>query len=404
MPQFLTLDDVDLKGKTVLVRADLNVPMQAGKITDYNRVNRLLPTLRELMDKGAKIVLISHFGRPKGEYVPSMSLAPLTDALSDALGGVDVHFGVDCIGGEAREAIEHTAFGELVLLENLRFHPEEGTNDAGFAEQLAQLGDIFVNDAFSCSHRAHASVVGITEHLPAVAGRLMQDELEALSKALETPQRPLAAIVGGSKVSTKIPLLEQLVEKVNTLIIGGGMANTFLHARGKQVGASLCEKDMRETVDAILTKARNTGCDILLPSDVIVAKAFEKQAPNRVITPSEISEDEMILDIGPISINSIYQALLQSKTLVWNGPVGAFETSPFDISTAQIARLVASLTQQGKLVSIAGGGDTVAALRHAGLAKELTYLSSAGGAFLEWMEGKELPGVAALRHHARHAA
>lgn len=403
MPHTLTLDDIDVTGKTVLVRADLNVPMQHGKVSDYNRIKRLLPTIDELSKAGAKVVLLSHFDRPKGKYVPSMSLAPLADALSDKW-GKPVHFGSDCIGSDARRAVDALQPGHVTLLENLRFYAGEEGNDTQFAKALAELGDVYVNDAFSCSHRAHASIVGIPAHIPAAAGRLMQDELQALGAALDTPDRPLAAIIGGAKVSSKLKLLDHMVEKVDVLIIGGGMANTFLHAQGKEVGASLCEKDLAETAQSILAKAATTGCQIILPSDVMLAKEFRNSPPCRLAKIGDIETDEMILDVGPVTLERIMDALETCKTLVWNGPLGAFETTPFDVSTSQITRIIASLTVRGRLVSIAGGGDTVSALRHAGLAEAVTYLSTAGGAFLEWLEGKPLPGIDALHKAAKKAA
>ncbi len=402
-PSYHTLDDLNPKGRTVLVRADLNVPMQRGRITDHNRIMRLLPTLRELLDKQARLVVLSHFDRPDGKYVPSMSLAPLADALGEAL-DTNVHFGVDSIGREAKKAIAQINPGEIILMENLRFHAEEEANDPMFAAQLAELGEVYVNDAFSCSHRAHASIDGIAAHLPAYAGRLMQEELEALGSILTNPERPLAAIVGGAKVSSKLALLKNLVSFVDRLIIGGGMANTFLHAQGKPVGASLCEKDLAETARDILAEAAKTGCCIILPEDVMLATEFRAYPSCRLAKIGDIRDDEMMLDVGPVTLERIVQALEGSKTLVWNGPLGAFETPPFDVSTSQITRIIASLSVRGRLKSIAGGGDTVSSLRHAGLADSVTYLSTAGGAFLEWLEGNPLPGIEALKHAAKKAA
>lgn len=400
--RYPTLDRLDVAKKRVLLRADLNVPMQRGKVSDATRIARLLPTIRHLMERQARTVILSHFGRPDGQYVTSMSLAPLADALSEAL-GTYVKFGVDCRGEEARRAVEALAPGEVLLLENLRFHAEEEANDPVFARDLASLGDLYVNDAFSCSHRAHASVVGIAQHLPSAAGRLMEEELSALGSALLKPKRPVVAIVGGSKISTKLLLLEHLVEKVNMLVIGGGMANTFLYAQGVDVGASLCEKDLKDTANRILHHAEKVGCEILLPSDVVVAKQFAPHAPCRVISPDDIQPDEMILDLGPMSVAEIAATIADAKTLLWNGPVGAFEVPPFDNATVSIARIAASLTAEGVLNSVAGGGDTVAVIQHAGLGDQVSYLSTAGGAFLEWLEGKTLPGVAALLEQKKAA-
>lgn len=394
--RFRTLEDVDLAGKAVLVRLDLNVPMHSGKVTDRTRILRQLPTIEHLIAARARVIIIAHFDRPKGKFVPSMSLAPLVDALSHALGGREVKFGVDSVGTPAQDAVSRLAPGEVMLLENLRFHAEEEANDREFSRALASLADVYVNDAFSCSHRAHASVVGVTEFLPALAGRLMQEELHTLSAMFHAPKRPLAAMVGGSKVSTKLALLEHLIEKVDVLMIGGAMANTFLFAEGISVGASLVEPDLKDTALRILQKAHKRGCEILLPTDVVAAEALAPQAPGLVVSARAIPEHYKVLDIGPRTVAAWAAKLEECQSLVWNGPVGAFETSPFDVSTACLARSVAGLTRAGALKSIAGGGDTVAALTHAGVAEQLSYLSTAGGAFLEWLEGKELPGVAAL--------
>lgn len=391
-----TLETLDVTGKTVLVRLDLNVPMQAGRVTDDTRIRRVIPTLQYLLERDAKVVILSHLGRPKGQYDPAQSLAPLVDALSAMLWDRPVKFSPDCVGNTARMAVESANPGDVILMENLRFHKEEQGNDAAFASEMAKLGDAFVNDAFSCSHRAHASVVGINAHLPSAAGRLMEEEVGALTRVLSAPAKPLTAIVGGSKVSTKLELLGNLLAKVDHLIIGGAMANTFLHAQGINVGVSLCEKEMADTARAILKQAQDSGCSIHLPSDVICARQFAPHARSVVCDVKDIPADAMILDIGPRSLMALAQVIGQSKTLVWNGPVGAFETAPFDSSTVQIARLVAGASRAGTLHSVAGGGDTVAALSHAGLSQELSYLSTAGGAFLEWLEGKELPGLAAL--------
>jgi phosphoglycerate kinase len=396
-----TLESLDVTGKTVLVRLDLNVPMQAGRVTDATRINRIVPTLQYLMERDAKVVILSHLGRPKG-FDPGQSLAPLVDALSAALWDRPVKFAPDCVGSAAKMAVEGAAKGDVILMENLRFHPEEKANDPEFGRAMASLGDVYVNDAFSCSHRAHASVVGISPYLPSAAGRLMQEEVEALSSVLANPARPLTAIVGGSKVSTKLELLSNLLDKVDNLVIGGAMANTFLHAQGMPMGASLCEVDMAETARAILAKATSSNCRIVLPVDAVVATKFKAHAPAMVCNVDAIPADGMMLDVGPRSLMMLYDVIAQSKTLVWNGPVGAFETSPFDATTVQLARMVAA-SRGGALHSVAGGGDTVAALAHAGLSTELSYLSTAGGAFLEWLEGKELPGIAALIQATGHA-
>jgi phosphoglycerate kinase len=397
MAGFRTLDSVRVAGRTVLIRLDLNVPMQDGEVTDRTRIERAVRTLRELSAGGAKIVILSHFGRPKGERQASMSLAPLREHLAKALPGIEVSFVGDCIGDEVEEKIRKLRYGHVLLLENLRFHPGEEKNDPAFADQLAALGDIFVNDAFSCAHRAHASVTGLAERLPSVAGRLMQEEIEALESALERPERPVAAVVGGAKVSTKLELLGNLIEKVNILILGGGMANTFLYAQGTPIGASLCEKDMAETAKAIMAKAEEIGCEILLPIDAAVAKDF-KPGVDAVTAPVEmVPDDGMILDIGPVTQELFEDRLAECRTVVWNGPLGAFEIEPFDAGTTELAIAAAEMTKSGRLLSVAGGGDTVAALSHAGVLGQFSYISAAGGAFLEWMEGKELPGVAVLR-------
>lgn len=391
-----TLDSCDVAGKTVLVRLDLNVPMQAGRVIDDTRIRRIIPTLQHLIERDAKVVVISHLGRPEGKYDPSFSLAPLVDALSEALWDRPVKFAPDCVGSTAKMAVDAAQPGDVVLMENLRFHPEEEANDPEFARQLASVADMFVNDAFSCSHRAHASVVGVAAYLPGVAGRLMQEEVEALTRVLSAPEKPVIAIVGGSKVSTKLDLLGNLAEKVDTLVIGGAMANTFLLAQGHGVGASKVEKDMVATARTILDEAAGKGCEIVLPVDVVASTRFAAHAPNVICDAAAVPGDGMILDIGPRSLARLVGLLAASKTFVWNGPVGAYETVPFDASSVVIARAAAGLTAEGKLHSVAGGGDTVAVLAHAGLQGSLSYLSSAGGAFLEWLEGKELPGIAAL--------
>ncbi len=393
-----TLESLDVTGKTVLVRVDLNVPMQAGRVTDATRITRVVPTLQYLMERHAKVVILSHLGRPKG-FDPAQSLAPLVDALSHALWDRPVKFSPDCVGNSARLAVEGAEDGDVILMENLRFHKEEEANDPEFARAMAALGDCYVNDAFSCSHRAHASIVGLNPYLPSAAGRLMQEEVTALTRVLAEPERPLTAIVGGSKVSTKLALLGNLVAKVDRLIIGGAMANTFLHAQGIAVGASLCERDMADTARQILQQADAAGCRIVLPVDAVVATKFAPHATNIVCDIASIPPDGMMLDIGPRSLKELHDVITTSKTLVWNGPVGAFETAPFDATTVQLARLVALASREGTLHSVAGGGDTVAALAHAGVSQQLSYLSTAGGAFLEWLEGKELPGIAALMNH-----
>ena len=396
MVAFKTIDDIELRGKRALVRVDLNVPMKDGRVSESSRIEGAARTIEELAQGGARVIVLSHFDRPKGKIVPAMSLAPLVGPLSEALGGRPVGFAGDCIGEKTREAAARLGEGEVLLLENLRFHAGEEANDAAFAGALAELGDLYVNDAFSAAHRAHASTVGLARLLPAAAGRLMQAELEHLEKALGDPARPLGAIVGGAKVSTKLALLGNLIAKVDCLIIGGGMANTFLYAQGIEIGSSLCERDMAQTARDILAKAERSGCRVLLPMDALVAPALAPGVKTRTVPLSRILPDEMILDIGPGSVEAVIAQLEALRTLVWNGPVGAFETPPFDRGTNEIAREVAHRTASGKLLSVAGGGDTVAALAHAGVLDRLSYVSSAGGAFLEWLEGRELPGVAAL--------
>jgi len=395
MSDFKTIDAEKVDGKRVLVRVDLNVPMKDGKVTDATRIERAVPTLSELADKGAKVIVLSHFGRPDGKRVPGMSLRSLVEPLAKALGR-PVAFADDCIGDVAAEAVKALKAGDVLLLENLRFHKEEERNDKGFVDALSILGDLYVNDAFSTAHRAHASTEGIAHRLPAVAGRLMQEELEALDKALGNPKRPVCAVVGGAKVSSKLDLLGNLVGKVDRLIIGGGMANTFLLAQGIHVGKSLAEKDLGKTALEILEKAKAAKCTVLLPIDIVVAGEFKAGAANKVVDAKACPDDQMILDVGPKSIALYEKAVAECATLVWNGPLGAFEIKPFDAGTVALARKVAELTTAGKLLSVAGGGDTVAALAAAGVEEKFSYVSTAGGAFLEWMEGKTLPGVAAL--------
>jgi len=399
MPEFRTLDDVDPRGKRVLVRVDFNVPMQNGEVTDATRIERACETLEELVRKGAKVVVLSHFGRPKGKPESSMSLKPIVKPLSQALGGIDVRFAPDCVGALAHAVVDALPDGGVALLENLRFHAGEEKGDPAFADQLATLGDLYVNDAFSVSHRAHASVTGLAERLPAYAGRLMQAELEALEAALGGAQRPTAAVIGGAKVSSKLDVLGHVMDRVDVLIIGGGMANTFLNAQGTKVGKSLCEHDLAETARAIMAKATEHNVAIILPSDVVVATEFKAGAQNRTVAADAVNPDDMILDVGPGTVAEIERRIDHCRTLLWNGPMGAFEVEPFDRGTSGVARAVARLTQEGKLRSVAGGGDTVAALAHAGVLEQFSYVSTAGGAFLEWLEGKELPGVAALAQH-----
>jgi len=398
MTQFQTLDDLpdDLTGKRVLVRVDLNVPMNGASVADDTRLRALLPTVLELSDAGALVLLLSHFGRPKGENRPDMSTAQLVRPLTE-LTGRSVRFIEDCQGAEAERAITTMLPGNIGILENTRFHHGEETNDPALAQAMAALGDYYVNDAFSAAHRAHASTEGVAHLLPSFAGRAMEAELKALEKALGNPERPLAAVVGGAKVSSKLAVLGHLVGQVDHLIIGGGMANTFLAARGVAVGKSLCEHDLTGEAEAIFARAEAAGCTIHLPYDVVVSKEFAPNPPSlRTCNVHEVAADEMILDVGPAAVEALGDAIKNCRTLVWNGPLGAFETPPFDAATVALARIAAALTQDGSLVSVAGGGDTVAALNHAGVAADFTFVSTAGGAFLEWMEGRLLPGVAAL--------
>jgi len=390
-----TLDHVNVTGLRVLLRADLNVPMHEGKVTDLTRVERLVPTILELSEKGAKVIVLSHFDRPKGKRVESMSLKPIAEALATVM-NKPVAFADDCVGPVAEEAVAKMHNGDILVLENTRFHAGEEENNPEFAVALAKLGDIYVNDAFSASHRAHASVVGIAKHLPAFAGRLMQAELHALEQALGTPARPVAAIVAGSKVSTKLDLLTNLVAKVDILVIGGAMANTFLAAEGYNVGKSLQEPDLHDTAREIQKAAVVKGCELILPRDVVVAEKFEANAPTKVVKVSEIPSNMMALDVGPATVAAFINRLPEIKTIIWNGPLGAFETKPFDAATNALAEAIALATKEGKIVSVGGGGDTVSALKLAGYHEHMTYLSGAGGAFLEWMEGKVLPGVIAL--------
>ncbi len=396
MTAFKTLDDIgDVKGKRVLVRVDLNVPVADGKVTDATRIERVAPTITELADKGAKVILLAHFGRPKDGPTPEFSLEPIAGATAGVIGR-PVGFAADCVGDKAAAAVAAMRDGDILLLENTRFHKGEEKNDKAFTEALAKNGDLYVNDAFSAAHRAHASTEGLAHLLPAFAGRTMQAELEALEAGLGNPKRPVVAIVGGAKVSTKIDLLMNLVKKVDALVIGGGMANTFLAARGTGVGKSLCEHDLADTAKQIMIEAATAGCAIILPSDGVVAKEFKAGTANEVLAIDAIPADGMILDVGPKTVEKVGEWIERAATLVWNGPLGAFEIAPFDAATVAAAKAAAAETKAGKLISVAGGGDTVAALNHAGVADDFTYVSTAGGAFLEWMEGKPLPGVEVL--------
>jgi len=390
-----TTDGIDVAGKRVIVRADLNVPVRDGKVTDVTRLERAVPGLKALADRGARVIVISHFGRPKNGPEPDLSLKPVAETLQRLLGR-PVAFGGDSIGEKASGAIGTLKNGDVAVLENLRFHKGEEKNDPAFAEELAKLGDLFVEDAFSCAHRAHASTEGLTRYLPSYAGPLLMEEINALRTALEKPERPTAAVVGGAKVSTKIPVLTNLVAKVDKLIIGGGMANTFLQATGVMVGKSLAEPEFHTTARDILTEAKRKGCEIILPVDAVIAREFKEGAGSEVVEIDNVPFDAMILDVGPRSIARSEDVLGVVKTLLWNGPLGAFEIAPFGEGTFALARSAAALTKAGKLVSVAGGGDTVAALNAAGVTDDFTYVSTAGGAFLEWLEGRELPGIAAL--------
>lgn len=390
-----TLDDLDLDGKIVLTRVDINVPIENGHVTDMTRIARIIPTLRDILAKGGRPVLLAHFDRPKGKTVPAMSLEQLQGPVQDALGTAVVFCG-ETVGPVAAAAVAALPAGATLLLENTRFHAGEEANDPAFADALAALGDVYCNDAFSAAHRAHASTQAIAHRLPACAGRLMQAELSALEAALSAPERPVIAVVGGAKVSTKLDLLGNLIDKVDMIVIGGGMANTFLAAQGINVGKSLCEHDLAETARAIMARAADANCDLILPADVVIAREFRAHAPNETVAATACPDDAMILDAGPMAVARIEGAFARAKTLVWNGPLGAFELEPFNMATNAAAQAAAALTRAGKLLSVAGGGDTVAALNAAGVADDFTYVSTAGGAFLEWMEGKILPGVAAL--------
>lgn len=392
---FKTISDIDVKNKTVLLRADLNVPAKDGKVTDTTRIDRLKPTVDALVKGGAKIVVLSHFGRPKGGPSDEFSMKFLPPALEKSWGH-KVAFAEDCIGAKAQDAVKNLQPGQIVLLENLRFHKGEEANDQAFVSELAKLGEIYVNDAFSAAHRAHASTEGLAHKMPTAAGLLMEEELNALSAALDTPKKPVMAIVGGAKISTKLSVLDNLVRKVDVLFLGGGMANTFMHAQGIEVGKSLCEKDMADEARKIIKTAKDNNCEIMLPADRVIVDKFGENAPNEVVGADKMPKDREAVDIGPATVKALEDKLSSCKTVLWNGPLGVFEVTPFDKGTNEAAKTVAKLTKAGKLISVAGGGDTVSALEHAGCVDGFTYVSTAGGAFLEWMEGKELPGVAAL--------
>ncbi|MFT8518739.1 MAG: phosphoglycerate kinase [Acetobacter syzygii] len=392
---FATLDKLDPKGKRILLRVDLNVPMKDGQVTDQTRIERIVPTIAELADKGGRVILLSHFDRPKGQVVPDMSLKPIATALATALGR-PVSFAHDCIGPDAEAAARSLTDGEVLLLENTRFQPGEEQNDAGLSAALASLGDVYVNDAFSAAHRAHASTAGVATHLPSFGGRLMEAELQALYAALENPERPVGAIVGGAKISTKLQLLENMLEKVDMLAIGGAMANTFLAAQGLNVGKSLKEDDMLDTARLIMAQAKAKNCDLILPVDVVISEDFMAGAPTSTVPVTAIPDGWMALDVGPETVKLLNSKLAGLKTLVWNGPLGVFELPPFDEGTNAVAQQAGKLTKAGSLKTVAGGGDTVSALRHAGVLHDMTYVSTAGGAFLEWLEGKILPGLTAI--------
>jgi phosphoglycerate kinase len=403
MAKFRTLDDVDVRGKRVLLRADLNVPVKDGAVTDATRIERLAPTFEMLIDRGAKVIVMSHFGRPKGKPDPAFSLRPLIAPLEKAIGGRHVAFAADCIGEEAKRVVAALRPGQVALLENLRFHKGEEANSPDFAAALAELGDVYVDDAFSAAHRAHASIEALAHLLPAAAGKLMEAELNALTAALDSPARPVLALIGGAKVSTKLDLLRFIIGKVDFLAIGGAMANTLLLVQGKEIGRSLCERDMADTARQLLALAREQNCSVILPEDAVVAPELAPGVATSEVAIDMVPQDAMILDIGTKTVACIGAALGEARTLVWNGPLGAFETPPFDRGTSAVAKRAAELTGAAKLLSVAGGGDTVAALAAAGVIDELSYVSTAGGAFLEWLEGRELPGVAALSDASRGA-
>src|SRR5271155_74625 len=396
MPKFRSLDDIDVRGKRVLLRADLNVPIKNGVVTDMTRIERLAPTIEALIGRGAQMIVMSHFGRPEGKRDPALSLRPLVASLGRAIGGRDVVFAEDCIGDEAKRVVSALRPGQVALLENLRFHKEEEANSPDFARALAELGEVYVDDAFSAAHRAHASIDALARLLPNAAGKLMQAELTALTAALETPRRPVLALIGGAKVSTKLDLLRFLIGKVDILVVAGAMANTFLFAEGREIGGSLCERDLADSARDILVLAHQRKCRVVLPEDVVIAATLEPGFTARTVGIEAVRSDEMILDIGPVTVARVAAVLEEARTLVWNGPLGAFETPPFDRGTVAVAKKIGELTRAGRLRSVAGGGDTVAALAAAGVSDNLSYVSTAGGAFLEWLEGRGLPGGWAL--------
>lgn len=396
MPRFNRLKDCVVTNKNVIVRIDINVPTANGKITDDTRIQAVIPTLKYLAEHQAKVIVISHFGRPEGKVEPSMSIKPLVARVQELLGSIKVNFVDDCIGEKTHKAVEATNYGEVIMLENLRFYKSETKNDPEFSRELASLGNLYVNDAFSCSHRAHASITGIPAILKSAAGFLMEAELDGLTNHLENTKKPMMAVVGGAKVSTKLDLLNSLSTKAQTVVVGGGMANTFLYALGKNIGKSLCEKDLKDTALKIIETAKANGCKIILPFDVVVTKKFEQNSPCQTVLVENVADDDIIVDIGSSSSAKVAEELQKHQTLVWNGPLGAFEIKPFNIGTDSFAKAAANLTEAGKLISVSGGGDSVSALNSIGLADKFTYISTAGGAFLEWLEGKDLPGVAAL--------
>ncbi len=396
MPSFNRLKNCVVTNKNVIVRVDINVPISNGKIEDDTRIKAVIPTLKYLAENKAKVIVISHFGRPEGKVEESMSIKQLVARVQELLGAIKVSFVDNCIGEKVHKAVEATNYGEIIMLENLRFYKQETKNDPEFARELASLGNLYVNDAFSCSHRAHASITGIPAILKSCAGFLMESELDGLTNHLENAKKPMMAVVGGAKVSTKLDLLNSLSTKAQTIVVGGGMANTFLYALGKNIGKSLCEKDLKDTALKIIETAKGNGCNILLPFDVVVTKKFEANSPCQTVAADAVADDDIIVDIGAASSAKIAEELAKNQTLVWNGPLGAFEIAPFNIGTDSFARTAADLTQAGKLISVSGGGDSVSALNSIGLSEKFTYISTAGGAFLEWLEGKDLPGVAAL--------
>ncbi len=396
MPKFNRLKDCVVSNKNVIVRVDINVPVINAKIEDDTRIRAIIPTLEYLAKNQAKVIVISHFGRPEGKVEPSMSIKQLVARVQELLGEIKVNFVDDCIGEKVKKAVEDTKYGEVIMLENLRFYKEETKNDEEFSRKLASLGNLYVNDAFSCSHRAHASITGIPAILKSCAGFLMELELDNLTNLLENAKKPMMAVVGGAKVSTKLDLLNSLTNKAQSVVVAGGMANTFLYAIGKNIGKSLCEKDLKDTALAVIESAKKNGGNIILPIDVVVTKKLEQGSACKIVDVDNVADDDLIVDIGPLSIAKLTYELQKHQTLVWNGPLGAFEFKPFNIGTESFARIAAALTNAGKLISISGGGDSVSALNSSGLIAEFSYISTAGGAFLEWLEGKELPGVAAL--------